>query len=463
MTQPPPDYSEIVSDFAREVGGLGVQIVDVAEQIEEVASRLTDQAALMEAAQRGLGALGAKSQQILGAVNQTVASAQGAASDMSSYRRQIGAALDEIRELLAMVASSRSMLKDLMEALVEVGRVTSSIGDLAQQTNLLALNATIEAAHAGDAGKGFAVVAAEVKSLARATQASTSRIDATLRRLFEQAGRLVQQGDQSAATAERAGAATSNIAALVDSLREVIDGVAGRSQGVTEDARRINADAAALVSEIGHAMGGVRAFAQSVDRARSRMGGLVTAGERLITVTAQSGVQTSDTPFIKQAIATAQRVSRLFEGAVAGGEIGLDDLFDEQYEPIPGTDPQQYTARFTAFTDRVLPAILEEALAFHPQVVFCVPVDRRGYLPTHNAKFSQPQTSDPAWNAAHSRNRRIFNDRVGLGAATNRQPFIVQTYRRDMGGGRMALMLDVASPVTVRGRHWGAIRIAYTV
>ena len=55
MTQPPPDYSEIVSDFAREVGGLGVQIVDVAEQIEEVASRLTDQTALMEAAQRGIG------------------------------------------------------------------------------------------------------------------------------------------------------------------------------------------------------------------------------------------------------------------------------------------------------------------------------------------------------------------------------------------------------------------------
>jgi methyl-accepting chemotaxis protein len=90
-------------------------------------------------------------------------------------------------------------------------------------------------------------------------------------------------------------------------------------------------------------------------------------------------------------------------------------------------------------------------------------VDRRGYLPTHNAKFSQPQTSDPAWNAAHARNRRIFNDRVGLGAAVNREPFVVQTYRRDMGGGRMALMLDVASPVTVRGRHWGAIRIAYTV
>ncbi|HCF18766.1 MAG TPA: chemotaxis protein, partial [Rhodospirillum rubrum] len=69
-------------------------------------------------------------------------------------------------------------------------------------------------------------------------------------------------------------------------------------------------------------------------------------------------------------------------------------------------------------------------------------VDRNGYLPTHNQKFSKPQGPDPVWNNANSRNRRIFNDRTGLAAGRNTRPFLVQTYRRDMGGGSFIMMKD---------------------
>ena len=56
-------------------------------------------------------------------------------------------------------------------------------------------------------------------------------------------------------------------------------------------------------------------------------------------------------------------------------------------------------------------------------MVFCATVDRNGYLPTHNRKFSQAQRpGDVVWNTANCRNRRVFNDRVGsrLGAAKSR-------------------------------------------
>ena len=87
--------------------------------------------------------------------------------------------------------------------------------------------------------------------------------------------------------------------------------------------------------------------------------------------------------------------------------------------PIPNTNPPQITARFTNFTDRVLPAIQEPLLALDPRVVFCAAVDNNGYLPTHNIKFSKPQSADPVWNAANCRNRRLFNDRTGLAAGRN--------------------------------------------
>jgi methyl-accepting chemotaxis protein len=108
-----------------------------------------------------------------------------------------------------------------------------------------------------------------------------------------------------------------------------------------------------------------------------------------------------------------------------------------------------------------MPDIQEPVLTMDPRVVFCVAVDRNGYLPTHNRKFSQPQGADPTWNAANCRNRRMFDDRVGLAAGRNTKPFLLQSYRRDMGGQKFVPMKDVSAPITVRGRHWGSLRLGY--
>ena len=84
-----------------------------------------------------------------------------------------------------------------------------------------------------------------------------------------------------------------------------------------------------------------------------------------------------------------------------------------------------------------------------------------GYLPTHNPEYSKPQGRDPAWNAANCRNRRLFNDRAVQKVGANTKPFLLQTYRRDMGGGKFVLMKDLSSPIFVNGRHWGAFRIGF--
>jgi methyl-accepting chemotaxis protein len=76
-------------------------------------------------------------------------------------------------------------------------------------------------------------------------------------------------------------------------------------------------------------------------------------------------------------------------------------------------------------------------------------------------KYSHPQGSDPVWNSANCRNRRIFNDRTGLSAGRSTRPFLLQTYRRDMGGGHFVLMKDVSAPIMVHGRHWGGFRIGF--
>jgi len=170
----------------------------------------------------------------------------------------------------------------------------------------------------------------------------------------------------------------------------------------------------------------------------------------------------SDARFIEKAQETAKALSRALEDSLSRGEITEAELFATELVTIPGTEPEQSMAPFTALTDQLFPALQEPVMAFDQRVQFCAAVNTVGYLPTHNARYSQAQRpGDAVWNTANSRNRRVFADRAGLGAARNTRPFLLQAYRRDMGGGQIVRLKEVDAPIIVRGRHWGGLRLAY--
>ena len=152
-------------------------------------------------------------------------------------------------------------------------------------------------------------------------------------------------------------------------------------------------------------------------------------------------------------------IGAAFEAAIDRGEIALDAVFDDVYRPIPGTDPHQFETRGLAFFERALPPMLEPLRRADPDVVFCVATDLNGWLPVHHPEFSKPQGSDPVWNEANCRNRRIFEDRAAIAAARNTaREIFVQTYERSLGD-RKVLTKDVSTPIMVKGRHWGALRM----
>ena len=166
--------------------------------------------------------------------------------------------------------------------------------------------------------------------------------------------------------------------------------------------------------------------------------------------------------FIDRATDAAQRVTRAFEGAVSSGKLTREALFDNEYVPIEGSNPQQHRTRFLATLEEVLPPIQEPLLASDARMIFCAAVDRNGYLGMHNIKYSQPQRpGDVIWNTANSRNRRIFDDRAGLSAARNVRPYLIQNYPRDMGNGVIVVMREIDVPIRVFGKHWGGFRTAY--
>jgi methyl-accepting chemotaxis protein len=172
---------------------------------------------------------------------------------------------------------------------------------------------------------------------------------------------------------------------------------------------------------------------------------------------ATDGLSPQEQEMLALASDFSRRCGETLERWIASKETTQEKLFGALYFPVPKTDPPKFTTDWDRLSDRDIPAIQEAVLAKAPVIVYAVLVDRMGYLPTHNTRYSLPLTGNLASDLVNNRTKRIFNDRTGLAAAKNRSPFLVQRYQRDTG----ELMADLSVPVFVRGAHWGAVRIGY--
>lgn len=151
-------------------------------------------------------------------------------------------------------------------------------------------------------------------------------------------------------------------------------------------------------------------------------------------------------------------VIREFDILLAANRLKAAQLFDTFYIPIPDTNPQKFSTQYDMIADQAIREILDKYLALDNRFLFVVAIDKNGYVPSHNSKYSRPLTGDPDYNAKHNRAKRIFNDRTGLAAARNTQPYLLQKYSRDTG----EELFDLSVPIMMQSRHWGAIRIGYT-
>ncbi len=153
----------------------------------------------------------------------------------------------------------------------------------------------------------------------------------------------------------------------------------------------------------------------------------------------------------------AKRCADAMESWIANKEVTREKLFSFLYYPVARTDPPKFTTDWDKLSDRDVQAIEEAVLVKSPAIVFAVLVDKHGYLPTHNQRYSLPLTGNLASDLVNNRTKRIFNDKTGLAAARSEAPFLIQRYQRDTGEN----MVDLSVPVVVGGTHWGAVRIGY--
>jgi methyl-accepting chemotaxis protein len=349
----------------------------------------------------------------------------------------------------------------ITDQLREVGDAASRIERIATQTHILALNASIEATKNVTEGRGFAVIADSVRTLASESAASAVTINTTL-------GALATSLDVFRSDSAAADVHARSVQASTDAMSEFISELTGRAARVSDSALTIESTATASEEGTSHFVDSLSRLTEGIDRSqteiarsRDRVASLLRSANVVLQDLSASGVRTVDTPFIEAAVDAAARARVILEDAVSRGAITREDLFDENYVPIAGTDPVQVLTKFTGFAEKNLLPLMEAVHASLSDSVYCVAGDRNGYAPANTAEYSHPQGPDRAWNDLHCRNRRIFDNEVATKAAKNRAGPLIQVYRRDLGGGTFDIVKDAAAPIFVGRDHWGAFRIGY--
>jgi len=485
-------FSQAADKFTHSAEGIGIQVRQASQLADDASAAANDASANVERLRESSAAIGnvvnliaqIARQTTLLALNSTIEAARAGAAGrgfavvatevkalavqtqeateeikrkIDALQRDAASSADAVHRITSAIAAIRPVFDHVNGAVAEQNRTTGDVAGNAATANTFIVSVGDSAAEIDSATREAEQHGDEV---AKAGQTVTMFAE----KLRARTALLLKQGDRE--EARKREKLPCHLSIEVDTPRGRItapvyeisqDGVLIAGPGAS--ALQVNETLAAELQDIG--------------ACRIRVTGYTSAGAQAKFVAADPRLQEriedrlwairdENTEFVTRALEAGGELHRIFERGIATGAITMDDMFDDNYVEIAGSNPTQYRTRILPWADQALPPFQEAFLARDPRMTFCVMIDRNGYLPVHNRIYSQPQRpGDVVFNTANSRNRRIFNDPAGLAAGRNTRSFLIQSYARDMGGGKMVMMREIDVPVKVRGRHWGGFRTAY--
>lgn len=374
----------------------------------------------------------------------------------------IRSSLGKINSVLDLVQALSQHITSFAAAMEQVRRCSQDIDQIAETTNILALNATIEAMRAGEAGRTFAVVASEVKSLANDTRKATEEIAATVDALGIEASSVIERieagsraSDEAKESVTEIESTIKNVGALVEEVDKQNDQIARSTVTISGHVQRVQKvldsfDHAALENE------------SKLENAHRRMEELELTASEMFDRIVKAGLSPQDSVLVDQAIEHARKLAEIAEQAVARGEITMEELFDQDYRPVQGSNPPRFRTRASDWADANWRPVIDAMVARGGAVRMCSPADMNGFLPTHISDRSRAPTGDLAHDTKYCRNGRILFDSIDRKAKQSAEPYMMAVYRQEGDGKTYEVVRNVYVPLVINGRRWGDSELAYT-
>jgi len=434
--------------------GMSVEAAHIGKQIKVATEQSKQQQELTSHIFALTGQSSSEVQEVQASINNIAGYANELASGMSTTSADVAAANDKAREAADVMQTFNANIGKLLQGTQSTLGLMEQISGISQQTNLLSINASIEAARAGEMGRGFAVVASEVRTLAARTRALADSVTSRVK--------AIQQHSQH----------TSEVAATIT---ENISGTCAVMGSTTRQLDEFASNSARVSSEIDAIRGIVDTVSSNNDTITQNVGQMHTLSaemasamdtciqmSRRLTRAAEDGMRElgryklGEAPFdrvIAQLQSYREDCERTLKQMMADGY----DVFDTKYQPIPGTNPQQYHTSYDRAFEKLFRPKFDEWAAAVPGCDLAVMTSVRDvYPPTHVSKYCQRQGSDVAWNTANCRDKRFHSGNEMLSNVSNdTRPFLFQAYMRDIGD----IFVLVSQPVMVDGRHWGGFML----
>lgn len=439
-------------DVRRNNIALSIKAAQIGKQIKDADTKAQEQEKLAE----GIFARTEQTSHEVENVRSSIEVISGVASELAQgaegTNKEMEVANHNAKQAAEVMTGFTSSIGKLLEDTEAIISSVAEIRGISDQTNLLALNAAIEAARAGEAGRGFAVVADEVRQLAERTNTLAASVTGKVQEIHTQS----QQTSSSAETIAQNILKTSEV--LDEATQQLTQFVEG-SQQVDREISSIRGAMEALSRNNHDIHGSVGRMHQLSEQMSVLMGSCSGSSKELIAaaecVMGEIGLfQVGDHPF--------DRIISRLRNAKDECEAMLDqlasqglDLFDKRFQPIAGTNPQQYHTSYDKAYEQLFQPYFDQLAKSIPGcdlAVICV--GDEAYPPTHVSKYSQPQTDNVQHNMVVSRDKRFHKANPMLHrTSTDQSKFLFQAYVRDVGD----IFALVSMPVYHKGKHWGGM------
>ncbi|MBC8209800.1 MAG: methyl-accepting chemotaxis protein [Gammaproteobacteria bacterium] len=450
-------YTDTASHLSRTSSQSAISAAKVSFSVSELRNKLEIQAEEISQV--------VTSTQEITKIGQCVANTSGIAKTFSSevktdsqnVQEVLVNAYHKINEILLHTEKANERIILLSKNSDKIRDVTRAIEGIAKQTNLLALNAAIEAARAGEMGRGFAVVADEVRGLAARTSEATREVGEIIDLNHTETGNVVELFNALIEEVRVGTKYIQNSKGVIQSVTIKVADVENRISDIADNAQKnhqhlqqISSSISTMDTELAQSRDHVRLLDIEAEK-------LSEIAERANASLAELAIDGIHQNVFNIAQTASRAIQQKFETSIKTGEISETDLFDRVYKKIESSNPFKYHTKFDSYTDKVLPDIQEKILEQNNFLAYAILTDDRGYVPTHNRRFSQPLSGNYEKDLSGNRSKRIFDDKTGSRCGGHTERLLLQTYKRDTG----EVMHDLSVPIYINGKHWGGFRVGY--